>query len=159
MYDTVFVHDTTYVDVHDTTYVDVHDTTYVDVPYEVHDTVVVVDTLTLTHFDTITLYDTIILYDTVHDTIYITEQAIDDVETLNAKVYAHHGQVVVEGAEGYGVALFDAAGRRLTESYPSDGRTGAVEPMAGRVAFEVPTSGVYLVKIGNYPARKVVVVK
>lgn len=160
---------TEYVPIHDTTYINVHDTTYVNVPYPVHDTTyitltdtvtntvydtvdnfiydttIVVDTLWLTEYDTLWLHDTII----VHDTVYITEEGIDGVEALNAKVYSSQGQVVVEGAEGNQVTLYDVTVRVLAT------RQDNYTPLR----FNAPASGTYLIKIGNYPARRVVVVR
>lgn len=159
------VHDTTYIDVHDTTYIDVHDTTYIDVV--VHDTTVVTDTVTVTQFDTITntvydtidnyIYDTLLLTDTIwlhdtiviHDTIYITEEGIDGVDALNAKIYQRNGQVVVEGAEGNTVTLYDVNGRVLATKHDNN----------MLLSFEVPATGTYMIKIGNYPARRVVVIR
>ncbi|MBR6292084.1 MAG: hypothetical protein IKR33_04700 [Bacteroidales bacterium] len=118
----------------------------VDNPY---DLTVASDTTVTAFFSTCT--DTV----WVHDTIYITLDGIDGVDAMNVKVYQSEGQVVVEGAENNTVALYDIMGRRLTAapmgstSY-TDGR---------RVRFDVPTTGVYLVKIGNLPARRIVVVK
>lgn len=189
VYDTVFVHDTTYVDilvhdtvtlteyvtVHDTTYIDVHDTTYINVPYPVHDTTIVVDTLTVTQYDTITntvydtidnyvydtltvtdtlwltQYDTLWLHDTIiiHDTVYITEEGIDGVETLNAKVYSSEGRIVVEEADGNQVTLYDVTGRVLATKQDD------YSPLR----FDAPASGTYLIKIGNHPARRVVVIR
>ncbi len=158
------------MDVHDTTYIDIHDTTYVNVPYPVHDTTyitltdtvtntvydtvdnfiydttIVVDTLWLTEYDTLWLHDTII----VHDTVYITEEGIDGVDAINAKVYSSQGQVVVEGAEGNQVTLYDVTVRVIS---------GKRKAESGKMSYAVPTSGVYLIKIGNYPARRVVVVR
>lgn len=137
-----YIHDTTYVDVpypvHDTTYVDVHDTTYV--PYPVHDTLVITDTLWMV--DTIFVYDTIV----IHDTITV---GVDAVEYINAKIYANHGQIVVEGADGNTVTLYDVSGRQLA--------TKRDDYMPLRL--DVPAAGTYMVKIGDYPARRVVVIK
>ena len=55
---------------------------------------------------------------------------------------------MVEGAEGYPVTLYDAVGRRM-DAKKED----------GTVELTVPASGVYLVKIGNLPARRVVVLR
>ena len=175
----VTVHDTTYIDVHDTTYINVpypvHDTTYIDVPYPVHDTTILVDTLTVTQYDTITntvydtidnyVYDTVTLTDTlwltqydtlwlhdtiiIHDTVYITEEGIDGVEALNAKVYSREGRIVVEGAEGNRVTLYDVTGRVLATKQDD------YSPLR----FDAPASGTYLIKIGAYPARRVVVIR
>ena len=171
------IHDTTYINipVHDTTvvtdtvmlteYVPVHDTTYITltdtVTNTVYDTVTntvfdtidnyIYDTLTVTVTDTLwlTLYDTITVHDTIiiHDTIVV---GVDDVETVNAKIYTSNGQIVVEGAEGNDVWLYDVNGRVIQAIKQSDNQA---------IRFSVPASGTYLIKIGNYPARKVVVIK
>ncbi|MBO4655824.1 MAG: leucine-rich repeat domain-containing protein [Bacteroidales bacterium] len=115
------IHDTTYVNVHDTTYMEVHDTTFV------------------------TLTDTIYIY--IHDTVYV---GVNDAEVLDVKVYASNGQIVIEGAEGNSVMLFDISGRQLE----------AIRQTYDHVVrFNVPVSGTYIVKIGNYTARKIVVIR
>ena len=168
VHDTTIVTDTLtvteYVPVHDTTYINlyVHDTTYINVPYPVHDTAFiniyvhntsyinvyvhdttfVTDTLWLTEFDTIYIHDTTY----IHDTIVV---GMDDVEAISAKVYINNGQVVVEGAEGSTVMLYDAVGRLLAtrrDDYSA-------------LRFDVPASGTYLVKVGDLPARRVVVLR
>ncbi len=147
VHDTTIVHDTTLVPyaVHDTTYITIHDTTLV--PYTMHDTtyITIHDTTVVYQTDTLWLTDTVY----IHDTVYITEEGIGDVEAINAKVYSSQGQVVVEGAEGHPVTLIDAVGRQLA--------TKREEYMP--VRFDVPTSGTYLVKVGDYPARRVVVIR
>lgn len=177
------IHDTTYVNipVHDTTiiidtvtlteYVQVYDTTYITLT----------DTLTITQFDTIvnTIYDTITntvydttdnyIYDTVtvtdtlwltqydtimiHDTIIIQDTlvvGVNEVETVNAKIYTRNRQIVVEGADGNRVWLYDMNGRVL--AIREDVHWGTP------LQFDVPSSGTYMIKIGNHPARKVVVI-
>lgn len=125
--DTVYLHDTTIL--HDTIIIDHYDTT------------IVTDTLWLT--DTVFLYDTVVVYDTV----YIT--GVENAEPLDTKIYARDGQIVVEGAGGYTVTLYDAVGRLLaTKEALLSG-----EPCE----FGVAAIGVYLVKIGPYPARRIVV--
>ena len=111
----------------------------------IYDTVTVTDTLWLTRTDTLWLHDTV----TVHDTVYVTGEGIDGAEALNAKVYSSHGQVVVEGADGHAVALYDVNGRLLARK----------EESGERSVFDVTASGTYMIKIGHYPARKVVVVR
>ncbi|MCR5589357.1 MAG: leucine-rich repeat protein [Bacteroidales bacterium] len=168
-----YVHDTTFVNnyVHDTMiqFVNqyVHDTTFVN--NYIHDTVRMTtqmfDTaiVNVYHFDTAIYntyhFDTLIVnnhyYDTVYitthhyDTIYITEQGINGVDGISAKVYSSRGQVVVEGAEGNMVTLYDVNGRVLATKQDND------MPLR----FDAPVSGTYMIKIGNYPARKVVVVR
>ena len=79
----VYIHDTAYINVpyavHDTTivtntvtlteYVKVHDTTHVNVPYAVHDTTIVTDTVTLTEY--VQVHDT--TYINVHDTTFVID--------------------------------------------------------------------------------------
>lgn len=168
-YITQIVHDTTvvmdtvtlteYVPVHDTTYIDVlvHDTTYVTltdtvintvydtVDNYIYDTVNLTDTLWLTQTDTLWLHDTII----IHDTIYISQEGIDGVDALNAKVYSSQGQVVVEGADGKFVTLFDINGRMIATRREYD----------TAIRFDVPSSGTYMIKIGSQAAKKVVVIR
>lgn len=145
--DTVVVYDTAYITLHDTTYINVpvHDTTYVNVP--VHDTtyITVMDTLWLTQADTVWLHDTVI----VHDTVYITQEGIGDVDALNAKVYTSQGQIVVEGANGNMVMFYDVNGHMLAT------KRDEYAPLR----FDAPVSGTYMIKIGNHPARKMVVVR
>ena len=146
-------------------YIPVHDTTYIDV--FVHDTTVVTDTVTVTLYDTITntvydtidnyIYDTVLLIDTIwlhdtiiiHDTIYVTHEGIDDADAVNAKIYQRNGQVVVEGAESNTVTLYDVTGRVLATKQDND----------MLLHFDAPATGTYMIKIGNYPARKVVVIR
>ena len=59
------------------------------------------------------------------------------------------GQIVVEGVEGLEVRVFDVMGRRIPE----------LEIHHSEFKIDVPASGVYIVKIGNLPARKVVVIR
>ena len=57
--------------------------------------------------------------------------------------------MVVEGAEGQPVTLIDAVGRQLAT------KRDEYTP----VRFDVPSSGTYLVKIGDYAARRVMVIR
>lgn len=167
VHDTTIVTDTItqteYVPVHDTTYITQTDTVTVTEYLPVHDTTYITftDTVTLTQHDTIDIFihDTLTIIDTlwlmqydtifIHDTIYITQENIDGVDALNAKVYFSQGQIVVEGADGNNVVLYDITGRTLVR------RQDEYLPLR----FDVPTSGTYIIKIGNYPARKVVVIR
>ena len=117
------------------------------------------DTVIVAYFeassDTIFIHDTIYIYDTIyiHDTIYVGGNAIDDVMTIDAKIYQRDGQIVVEGAEGMPVMLYDATGRLLAT------RRGEDVHGSTPLRLDVPASGTYLIKVGNYPARKVVVIR
>ncbi len=152
-----YIHDTTYVDnyIHDTTYVDnyIHDTTYIDnyiydttyVDNWIYDTTYVTDTLWMTEYDTIWLHDTII----IHDTIYIGQEGIDNVAGNPVKVYSSRGQIVVEGAEGNTVTLYDAVGRQLAV------RRDEHE----EVRFDVQATGAYFIRVGNQPAKRIVAIR
>lgn len=143
VYDTVnnTIYDTIDHYYYDTTIV--HDTTVVD--NYIYDTTIVTDTLWLTVHDTLYINDTVY----IHDTVYITEEGIGDVEAMNAKVYSSYGQIVVEGAEGNSVTLYDVTGRVLAT------RRDEGTPLR----FDTPASGTYMIKIGAYPARRVVVIR
>lgn len=146
--------DTIYLDtliLHDTT--QIHDTTYINVPYAVHDTIdnYIFDTVTLTDTILLTQYDTIWLHDTIviHDTVYLPTQDINGAEAINVKVYSSNGQIVVDGAGDKSVTLYDVNGRVLATKQDD------YMPMR----FDAPISGTYMIKIGDYPARKVVVIR
>ena len=150
--DTIYVYDTVYLPVHDTTYVIVTDT----VTTTVYDTIIntVYDTTVVFSTDTLwlTLHDTIYLPQYIYDTIYIHDTVyvgLDEVETINVKVYISNGQIVVDGADGNQVWLFDVNGKLVATKRDNH------LPLR----FDIPSSGAYLVKIGNYHSRKVVVIK
>ena len=175
LYDTVItqqtVYDTPAVTLFDT--VIIQQTVFDTVSVTVYDTL----TTTLTFFDTvsITIYDTVIseipdivyiydtivtcdtiylyeyIYDTVfiHDTVFINNEDIDEMETVNVRIYQQNGQLVVEGAEGNIVYLYDVLGRVLATK----------KDYYRVVRFDVPASGTYLIKVGNLVARRVVVIK
>lgn len=81
--------------------------------------------------------------------IFVPEDSVGvgNVEALNVRVYANKGQIVIEDAEGNDVTLYDLTGRILA--------TRRDEWQMLR--FDVPASGVYLVKVGDHTVRKVVV--
>ena len=68
---------------------------------------------------------------------FFHHSGIDGTQTPEMKVYAVDGHIVVEGAESETAGVFDMMGRRVENS-------------------SLPT-GVYLVKVGNHSAKKVVV--
>ncbi len=160
-YDTLTVYDTIMMPVE----VPVHDTMTIEtyIYDTVYETIVSIDTIysvtvdTLYSIDTLYVYDTLYVHDTViiYDTMYVPENGIDDAwSTGEAKVYQHDGQLVIESVDGSGlpsVMVFDAIGRKLARY------TGSASE--GRYAVVIPASGVYLVKIGDSPARRVVVIR
>lgn len=101
--------------------------------------------------DTHNPYTFAVLQDTSLTALFENEsqEGIGDVEAVNAKVYSHSGQIVVEGAEGHAVTLYDINGRLLAT------RQEEFAPLH----FDVPASGTYMLRIGNLPARKVVVIR
>ena len=68
----------------------------------------------------------------------------------NVKVYYSHGNIVVEGAQGEQVWLFDVMGRMLLSA-----KAASASFSIARTC--IPASGVYLVKIGSRKTEKVVV--
>ena len=77
------------------------------------------------------------------------EEGIEETTEEGAKIYQSNGQIVVEGAEGSRVMVYDVYGRVLAVKR-DDG---------GVLRFDVPAAGVYLVRVGDAPARKVAVVR
>ena len=75
------------------------------------------------------------------------DEGIDETLEESVKLYQRNGQIAVEGAEGYPVYLYDVVGRLLAT------RRETVQ----EVLLDVPASGAYLVKIGDAPARRIVV--
>ena len=74
---------------------------------------------------------------------------IDDADASDVTVYSSGLRVLVVGAEGREVRLFDVNGRLL----------GADLNAGETTEFSVNASGVYLVKVGNAPAKRVLVVR
>lgn len=68
-----------------------------------------------------------------------TIEGISTFENPNIQIYAIDGQIVVEGADGLEVRIFDYMGRGISNSSL--------------------LTGVYMVKVGNSPARKLAVVR
>ncbi len=76
-----------------------------------------------------------------------------DVDMTNIKVFSKDGKIIVHNTLGKSVQVFDMEGRTIfvaNNTYSSND---------GQVSISVPKSGVYLVKVGEHPARKVVVIK
>lgn len=74
-------------------------------------------------------------------------QGIVDVKPM-AVVKVMGDCIAVEGAEGERVLFFDVMGRMIVN-----------EPKAEGKLFRMSRNGVYMVKVGNHPAQKVVVVR
>lgn len=153
-HDTLFAYITQYI--HDTVVIQEHDTLIAVITQYVHDTSTIVidnyifDTIFVT--DTLYITDTLYLYDTVyiHDTVYITQEGIEPTDANTVKLYASAGRIVIEGAESLPVRMYDMSGRMLYSGH-STTDTPLTVPM--------PSSGAYLVKIGDLAPRKIVVVR
>lgn len=74
---------------------------------------------------------------------------IDDVEGSNANIYSVDNTIVVKGAENLTIYVYDVNGRCVRK------QANATET----VEFTMSSTGVYLVKVGNAPAKRVVVVR
>lgn len=83
--------------------------------------------------------------DATYIAYFVATQSIDDVIADAVKVYILGGQIVVETNQKDEISIYDIVGRKV-----DGGR---------KTRFDVPASGVYLVKIGTLPTQKVVVVK
>ena len=89
--------------------------------------------------------------DTIVTAMFVVDssEGIYGMENIDAKIYWRNGQIIVEGVEQNIVTLYDLNGRMLATK----------QNYGTTVNFNIPTSGTYMIKIGNYPARKVVVIK
>ena len=75
-------------------------------------------------------------------------QGIDDV-TADMNIFSTGNRIVVRGAEGEDIYIYDL-----------NGRTVATKANAGEtMEFTMESSGVYMVKVGNAPAKRVLVVR
>ncbi|MCR4659084.1 MAG: DUF6383 domain-containing protein [Bacteroidales bacterium] len=75
-----------------------------------------------------------------------SHEGIDYVEDYDGSVSVEGGRIVVRGANGMDVLVFDVMGRCVARV----GTDSQTEPLP---------NGIYLVKISNHPARKVAVVR
>lgn len=81
--------------------------------------------------------------------VFQPKTGIEDVEGVSAKVFSVDNRIVVKGAENLNVYVYDVNGRAVCR------QANAAET----VEFTMSNSGVYLVKVGNAPAKRVVVVR
>lgn len=83
--------------------------------------------------------------------IQCMEVGVEEVEeeSDNIRVWSAEGRIFVEGAEGREAVVYDMMGRMIN---------GKRKVESGKLELTVP-AGVYLVRIGDLPARKVVVIR
>lgn len=74
---------------------------------------------------------------------------IDNVEGIDALIYSTNNRIVVKGAENMNVYVYDVNGRCVSK------QANAPET----IEFTMQSAGVYLVKVGKAPAKRVVVVR
>ncbi len=84
--------------------------------------------------------------DITYTAYFESTQGIGDIGATEIKIYATGGRIVVWGAEGLETRVYDLTGREVVR--PNQNGETPVLP-----------SGVYLVKVGTLPARKVVVMR
>lgn len=129
-------------------FIPIYDTVQLQDTLWVNDTIWHNDTIRTHVFDTTTIYiyDTIHIYDTVHvyDTTHVS---IQGAEAMPWKIGQDGGCIIVSGAEGYNVKVYDVSGRCLHI------QSRAV----GVLRFRMPAAGVYLVQVGDSPAQRVVI--
>lgn len=76
-------------------------------------------------------------------------EAIFSADGIDAKIYTSRGHVIVDGIDGNKVSMHDVYGRLLV----------AQDGGLHTISYEVPISGIYFIKVGNNPARKIFVIK
>ncbi|MBQ9546832.1 MAG: hypothetical protein IJU90_06060 [Bacteroidales bacterium] len=80
----------------------------------------------------------------IHLTVGPTE-GIANVWPSNVQLFTRDNNIIVRGIQGLPVRLFDVQGRTIRPTTLS----------ADNAVFSVPASGVYMIQVGRYPARKV----
>ena len=74
---------------------------------------------------------------------------IDDANMANVNVYSADSRIIVKGAEGQDINVYDLNGRTVSSQMNA----------AGTTEFHMAHTGVYLVKVGNAAAQRVLVVR
>ena len=94
-------------------------------------------------------YTFAVLQDTELTAVFVEDgtQGIDNIESSDVHVYLHNGKIVVSGVDKESIYLYDIYGRLLTIKQAEYSQS----------LLDIPSSGLYLVKVGNHPAKKIVV--
>ena len=79
--------------------------------------------------------------DTVLTALFYNPNGIDELETNGINISVDDGRIIVDGAEGETVQVFDLEGRQLNTEHTT------LHP------------GIYMVKVGNRAAQKVIVIQ
>ena len=81
--------------------------------------------------------------------IFVSNVGIDETEAAEVTIFSNDSRIVIRGAENQDVYIFDVNGRTvLSESN-----------IAADVEYTMANTGVYLVKVGNAPAKRVLVIR
>ena len=81
--------------------------------------------------------------------VFAEVQGISVADMNNVVIYSNDTRIFVNGAEGYDVYVYDVNGRVISRQLKA----------ADAIEFRMSTTGVYLVKVGNAPAKRVIVVR
>ncbi len=81
--------------------------------------------------------------------VFTANTGIDDAELAGVNIYGAESRIVVLGAEGKDITVYDLSGRTIA----------CQRSAASNVEFAVAHTGVYLVKVGNASAKRVLVVR
>ncbi len=82
--------------------------------------------------------------------IFVNTVGIDDIDETEVNIYAVDNQIVVKGAENQSIYIYDVNGRCVRHQATVTAET---------IEFTMTNTGVYLVKVGNAPAKRVVVLR
>jgi hypothetical protein len=96
-----------------------------------------------------TIYITVDGEDVTVTAIFEAVSGIEDADMNDVTIYSTDSKIVVRGAEGSAVYVFDVNGRLVSNM---NNATETVE-------FRMANTGVYLVKVGAAPAKRVLVVR
>ena len=88
------------------------------------------------------------------DATYIAEfqpvSGVNDHDFSNVEIYSYGDKIVVNGAEGLSVDIFDATGKLIVRSDHND---------SNHSVFTVQASGLYVVRTGNGVTKKVTIIR
>lgn len=87
----------------------------------------------------------VMLQDTIIQAIFVedSDTGIDDINPNVCTVYSQGKKIIIETDKSDEITIYNVCGKKI-----DSGR---------KKSFRVPSTGTYLVKIGNHPARKIVV--
>ena len=102
---------------------------------------------TVSHEATYTIED--IQSDVTISAVFVSTIGINDVDMSNVSIYSANSTIYVKGAEGQTIHIYDLNGRTVVT------KTNAAETMA----IPMGETGVYLVRVGNAAAKRVMLMR